>query len=240
MVEQAMETSYPRARLIGFVYLLYFLSSVAGGFALKDLVLSTDAAATADNILANQRLYQLGVSLGLVGNVFYLALTALFFHLFSPVGPRAALVAAFCGLAGCIVQLFGGIFQLAPLVLVKDSHLFSVLQQNEVRAAVMLCFKMYNQVYSISFPLFAFFMIHTGWLIIRSTFLPRIIGIFWMCAGLISLTFLWPPSLWLPAATAATVSGFIFPLDGVAEVSLLLWLLVIGVNVAKWRTVTRA
>ena len=235
-----MEVSNPRARTIGIVYLLYFLSSLAGGFLLKEFVLPNDAAATANGILANEPLYRLSISLELVGNALYIALTALFYNLFRPVGPRIALLAAFFGLAGGIIQLFGGLFELAPLVLLKDSHLLGVFSPEQVRVAALLSFKMYNQIYSISLPLFGFFMFPTGWLIIRSTFLPRIIGVFWMCAGVSALTFLWPPSLWLPAATAATVSGFVFPLAAVAEGSLMLWLLVMGVNVARWRDVASA
>ena len=235
-----MEISNPKARLIGVVYLLYFLSALAGGSLLKEFVIPNDAAATAKGILANEPLYRLSISLDLIGNALYIALTALFYNLFRPVGPRVATVAAFFGLAGGVIQLFGGLFELAPIVLLKDSHLVSAFQPEQVRAAVMLSFKMYNQIYSISLPLFGFFMFSTGWLIIRSTFLPWIIGVFWMCAGVGALTFLWPPSLWLPAAIAATLSGFVFPLAAVAEGSMMLWLLVMGVNASKWRNMTGA
>lgn len=231
-MKQATASSRPRGRLIGLVYLLYFATAIAGGVLLKQVALSGgDAAATANSILANQGLYQLSISLGVVGNALYLALTALFYDLLKPVGARAALLFAFFSLAGCVVQLCGGLFQVAPLVILKDSQLLTGFQPAQAHAAVMLALKMSAQVYPISFVLFGLFDICIGWLIFRSTFLPRILGALMMLGGLFALVFLWPP-------VATRLFGVLVSVGGVAELLLMLWLLVFGVNVARWREKT--
>jgi hypothetical protein len=66
-----------------------------------------------------------------------------------------------------------------------------------------------------------------GYLILRSTFLPRILGALMVLAGLGWLIFMTPLAHHL--STYLQVLGF------VGEASLMLWLLVMGVNVQRWR-----
>src|SRR5208283_5049530 len=64
-----------------------------------------------------------------------------------------------------------------------------------------------------------------GYLVFRSTFLPRILGVLMAFAGVGWLIFLSP--LGHPLSTYLKVLGF------VAEMSLMLWLLLMGVNIPK-------
>ena len=106
----------PSARITGIVYFLYFLTAVLGEFFLKGMVADGDAAATANNLLAHQPLFRLGLATGLIATASYIAVTALFYGLFKPVNRSLSLLAAFFGLVGCSITAFGSLFQLAPLV----------------------------------------------------------------------------------------------------------------------------
>ena len=75
------------ARIIGLIYLLFFVASIIGEALLKGLVVKNDAATTARNILTHESLFRLGIATGLVGTGFYVALIALFYRLFKPVSP---------------------------------------------------------------------------------------------------------------------------------------------------------
>jgi hypothetical protein len=78
MVEWIAEASpRPRARTTGVVYLLYFLTAVFSMLFLKGLAVYGDAASTANNILAHQSLFRLGIATGLIATVCYVAVTAL-------------------------------------------------------------------------------------------------------------------------------------------------------------------
>jgi len=103
----------PRARITGVVYLIYFLMAVLGEVFLRGLVVSGDAAATA-NILAHQPLFRLGLATSLIATACYIAVTALFFDLFKPVNRSLSLLAAFFSLVGCAISAFASLFQLAP------------------------------------------------------------------------------------------------------------------------------
>ena len=86
MAERIAEASpRPRATITGVVYLLYFLTAIFSMLFLKGLVVYGDAASTANNILAHQSLFRLGISTGLIATACYVAVTALFYDLFKPV-----------------------------------------------------------------------------------------------------------------------------------------------------------
>jgi hypothetical protein len=92
MMERIAEASpFPRARITGVVYFFYFLTAVCGEFFLKGLVVHGDAAATANNILAHQPLFRLGLATGLIATACYVAVTALFYDLFKAWSARRIL-----------------------------------------------------------------------------------------------------------------------------------------------------
>jgi hypothetical protein len=98
----------------------------------------------------------------------------------------------------------------------------------QLQAAALLCLKLYSQVFSIALILFALYDLLVGYLIFRSTFLPRSLGALLMFAGIGWLTFIWPP-------LASTLSPYVLPLGALAEILLMLWLVVKGVNVSRWQ-----
>jgi hypothetical protein len=218
----------PTARTIAVVYLLYFLTAVFGALLMKGLVVPTDAVATAQNLLAHESLYRSGWEVGLIANALYIAVTALFYGLLAPVNRSLAMMMAFFSLAGCTVQIFGGMLQVAPFTILGDNQLAGVFTVAQLRAAALLSFKLYPLVFHISLVLFALFDFWLGYLIYKSTFLPRFIGVWFMIAGVVGLTFLWPP-------LATPLRFVIIPVGGVAEIVLMLWLLVKGVDVSRWR-----
>jgi hypothetical protein len=228
-----METTgggWPRsgARAIGVVYLLYFFTAFLGVFLMKGLVVSGDAAATAHGILAHEARYRSGFAVGLLANVLYIALTALFYGLFAPVSRVLSLVAAFLGLAGGAVLIGGGLLQIAPLVLLEHGPFTSAFGVDQVQAAALLCLALYARVYGIALVPFALYDLLLGYLIVKSAFLPRTLGVLMMLAGVGWVTFLWPP-------LAAALSAWVLPFGALAEIALMLWLLARGVNESAWR-----
>ena len=218
----------PRARITGAVYLLYFLTAVLGQFCLKGLVVDGDAAATANNILAHQPLFRLGLATGLIATACYIAVTALFYDLFKPVDRRLSLLAAFFSLVGCAITAFGSLFQLAPLVVLGGSQYLSIFKVEQLRALALMFLELNTQTANICLVLFGFYDILIGYLIFRSTFLPRVLGGLMALAGLGWLAFLYPP-------LANSLSPSVLVLGFLAELLLMLWLLAKGVNIQRWK-----
>ena len=103
-----------RARLTGAIYLLYFLTAVSGEFFLRGIVVPGDAGATANNIVAHELLFRLGVGTGLIATALYVAMAVLFYSLFKPVNRNFSLLAAFLGLVGSAIQAVGSLFNSRP------------------------------------------------------------------------------------------------------------------------------
>lgn len=96
------------------------------------------------------------------------------------------------------------------------------------RALAFLFLELYGQGVNICFVFFGVYCLLIGYLIFRSAFLPRILGVLMAFAGLGWLTFLSPP-------LANYLSPYILVLGFLAELALMLWLLVMGVNVQRWK-----
>jgi hypothetical protein len=90
----------------------------------------------------------------------------------------------------------------------------------------LLFLKLQGQAFSVGLVFFAFYCLLIGFLTLRSTFLPRFLGVLLLAAGLGWLTYLAPP-------LAAQLSPYPQILGFVAEASLMLWLLVIGVDASR-------
>ena len=234
IVERIAEASPgPGARITSVVYLFYFLTAVSGMFFLKGLVVDGDAAATANNILAHQPSFRLGLATGLISTACYVAVTALFYDLFRPVNRRLSLLAAFFSLVGCAILAFASLFQLAPLVVLGGGQYLSVFKMEQVRALAFLFLELYGLAVSICFVFFGVYCLLIGYLIFKSSFLPRILGVLMGFAGLGWLSFLFPP-------LANYLSPYNLALGFLAELALMLWLLVMGVDVQRWKEQARA
>ena len=228
MMERIADTSpSPRTRITGVVYLLYFLTAVFGELFMRGLVVSGDAAATANNILAHQPLFRLGLATGLIATACYVAVTALFYDLFKHVNRSLSLLAAFFSLVGCAILAFASLFRIGPLVVLGGGQYLSAFKVEQLRALAFLFLELYGQAVNICFVFFGVYCLLIGYLIFKSALLPRILGVLMAFAGLGWLIFLSPP-------LANYLSPYIQVLGVFAEGSLMLWLLVMGVNVAKW------
>lgn len=109
----------------------------------------------------------------------------------------------------------------------------SVFKTEQLQALAYMFFKLYSQAYNISLVFFGFYCLLIGYLIFKSTFLPRILGVLMAIAGLGWLTFLSPPfgqKYLYPYILAAAIG----------EGTLLLWLIVAGVNAERWKAQARA
>jgi hypothetical protein len=217
------------ARIAGVFYLLTILTGIlAQGFVSERLVVSGDAAATATNILAHEPLYRLGFAVYLVEMACQITMTALFYHLLKPVSRSGALLAAIFGLIGCTIKTLSRLFFFAPLFILGGAHYLSVFSAEQLKALALLFLKVNDQAAAIALVFFGVHALLTGYLMLRSTFFPRILGALSVLGGLGWLTFLSPP-------LGNRLFPYVAALGLLGALSLVLWLLVVGVNERRWK-----
>jgi hypothetical protein len=176
-------------------------------------------------------LYRFGLAADLIMLACYLAVTLLFYDLFKPVGRSLSLLAAFFSLVGITILVVNSLNHLAPLVFLGGAHYLSAFEPSQLQALALLSLKMHARGYSISGVFFGIYMLLLGYLIFRSGFLPRILGVLMVVGGLGYVTD--SCALFLSPTLAARLPDFTV-LGGIAELALTLWLMVMGVNASKW------
>jgi hypothetical protein len=218
------------ARMAGVFQLLEATTATFGQvIVLGKLVVVGNAAATAANILRHERLFWLGFASCLMGVVFHLAWALLFYELFKPVNRRLSLFAAFVILVGCAIQALTSLLYLAPLLVLEGGNSVSAFTAEQSQALAVVFLRLNTYAFDIYLVFFGLWCVLSGYLIFRSTFLPRVLGVLLAIAGLGWMTFLYPPLanyLFLPYLAGASALG---------EIPLELWLIVMAVNPQRWR-----
>jgi len=220
-----------KARAAGVFYLL----NGGTGFAYSvrsRLIMSGDATATATNIMAHERLFRIALASDLLGVAAYVVVTALLFQLLKPVSRSLSLIAAFFGIVGCAVQAFACVFDFSALQVLGGGQGLSAFPTQQAQALSLLLLRMQMEGFNIAIVFFGFYCLLTGWLILKSIFMPRAIGVAMAVGGLAYVAnnlamFLGAP---LPMVLAHAVPM----LGALGELSLMLWLLAVGVNAQRW------
>jgi hypothetical protein len=230
MIERVTEASPRfRARLAGVFQFLEGLTSAFGQvFILGKLVVQADAAATANNILANEPLFRLGFASSLIAVVFHIAWALLLYDLLKPVNRSVSLFATFVILVACALQAVTSLLYFAPLLILKGAVPLSAFTTDQLQALAYAFLRLNTYAFHSYLVFHGLWCVLIGYLIFRSTFLPRVLGILLAIAGAGWMLYLHPP-------LAVKLFSFIAAASGIGEISLMLWLLIVGLNVQRWR-----
>jgi hypothetical protein len=216
------------ARITGALYLLTIVLGGVGESIHGRLVVGGDASATATNIVTHAALLRLGFASYMTEMACQIAVTALFYELLKPVSRSASLVAALISLVGIAIKTTSRLFYVAPLLVLGDSSYLTAFDAGQRQALSLLLLRVNAQGAGIALIFFGFSTIIKNALIVRSTFLPRILGVIGIVAGLGWLTFLAPP-------LADRVFPYVVGIGLLVALVQICWLLVFGVDEQRWR-----
>jgi hypothetical protein len=218
------------ARIAG---VLFLLSIVAGGFGEvyvpSKIIVSADATATAKNINAFDWLFRLGFAVYLVEAVCDIALTLILYVLLRPVRKDLALLAAFFGLVSTALFGVAELFYFAASLILGGAGYLKTFSPDQLNTLALLSLKLYAYGGGIFMVFYGVAAVLRGYLIYRSGYLPKVLGMLLVLAGLgfVARNFA------LVLAPAYASDGFLLPMF-LAAVSLTAWLLMKGVDVTKW------
>jgi magnesium-transporting ATPase (P-type) len=218
------------ARMAGLVAVITTTAAFAN-FVIGNLVDPQDAAATARHILANEQLYRLAAAADVI-SVLYIVYTLLIYYLFRPVNRSLALLAALFSLVGIAVGMLIPFYDVAALLVLKDAQPLRAFTQEQLQGMALLFLQLRGWIDTLSIVLFGIYDIITGYLIVRSTFLPRLFGVWWAIAGVVYLIDVFATIL-APDFAALLSPWIVIP--GLADLVIPVWLLVFGVNERRWK-----
>lgn len=218
------------ARIAG---VLFLLSMVAGGFGEfyvpSKLIVSHDAAATAKNIIAFDSLFRWGFTGYLIEAVCDIALSLIFYVLLRPVSKNLALLAAFFGLVSTAVFAGAELFYFAASFILGGADYLKTFSPGQLNTLGLLSLKFYAFGGGIFMVFYGVASLLRAYLIYRSGYLPKFLGVLLALAGLGFII----KNFALVLAPAYPSDFFLLPMP-LAGLSLTAWFLVKGVDVPKW------
>ena len=233
MIER-LDQAPPRtvARIAGILYLLDILTSLLGdSLAGRTHVVPGNAAATAASIMAHAPLLRLGVAANLFATACYAAVTVLFYALFKVVKRSLAQPVMFTSLTALAIWTSASLCELAATLVPPGGDASGPRAEHQG----LMLLEWNAHASDLGLAVFGAYCLLIGYLIVKSTFQPRVLGTLMTLGGIGLLTYLSP-----------SLARDLYPYNAapalVAETSLMLWLLVKGVNVQqrkRWASAAR-
>lgn len=221
------------AKLAGVLYLLITLLSIPVHFIIPgQLIVAGDAATTATNIMASQGLFRMGIAAELVLLLCEIGLTVLLYMLLRPVNKTLSMVAAASRFVMTIIHGANLLNHFIVLVFLGSAGYLTVFAPNQLQALAMTFLNAYDYGFTIGI---VFLILHAsivGYLIFKSGYFPRILGLLFINA---SLGYLIDSFSHILIPNYKTGPAYLAVSIAIAEIAFPLWLLIKGVNEEKWK-----
>jgi hypothetical protein len=219
-----------QARMAGLFYLLYMLITIPSDICRDGFMVLGDAAATASKIMASEWLFRLSFVGDLVSAVFFLLAAWALYALLKSVNKDLALLFLLLNLGGVAVYSVSLLNQFAAVMLLSGADYLKVFQADQLQSLAMFFLNLRQNGYWIAQIFFGVWLFPLGYLVYKSGFLPKILGIVMMIHfvgwTLTSLQFFLFPDF----GSILYVTG---ALGFISEFGLTLWLLIMGVKEQK-------
>jgi hypothetical protein len=191
----------------------------------RTLIVRADATATANNVLAHETLFRLGIVADLITSVIFVFLVMALYRLLSGVNKKHASLMVALVLVSAAVGFMNVLNNIAALTLFRGTDFLAVFEKPQRDALAMLFLRLHGQGIVINEIFWGLWLFPFGVLVVKSGFLPRILGVWLIINGFaypaISFTALLVPQY------RDLVSRVTFPLL-FGEAAIMLWLIVIG------------
>lgn len=239
MTAAPLERSPQRyARIAGLMYLAIIALGLFGElFVRGTLVVSGDAADTANHIAASPLLWTSGIVGDLLMHVLDVPVIVILYVLLRPVSETLALLATLINLVQTCVLVANKLTLLVPLYLLGSTATLGSFTPEQLQALSYLAIRAHGYGFGVGLIFFGFACLVRGYLIFKSGYLPRTLGGLMVLAGLCYLINSF--ALLLAPAVAALLFPAVLVPAFVAELSLALWLVVKGVKLERWRAAHR-
>lgn len=222
---------HPRllARIAGALYLVITACALFAYLYVRDQVINVDdMAQTAANFVAHEQLYRWGFAAALIVVVCNLPMGFILFELLKVVNARIARLALVFITASATLEAVNLFNYIEPLFTFTLPEYRNAFAPEAVQAIARGPMRMWSYAFSVSLTFFGVYCALIGILIFRSRFLPRIVGVLMIAAGL---------TYWINAFRLflALPIPYVQWVTLIAENALALWLLFVGLNETKWR-----
>jgi hypothetical protein len=179
-----MSSLKKQARFAGLLYFVGALITPIGiMYVPLRLIVKGDAAATADNIRASESLFRLGIASELAGAIIFLFVVLALYHLFKGVNQKHALAMAILLMISFPISFATAVNNFAAMYLVSGVEYLSMLDKSQLDGLAYLYLRLHSAGLMVASIFWGLWLFPFGWLVIRSGFIPRFLGVFLWIAG---------------------------------------------------------
>lgn len=218
------------ARMAGLFYLIYILTTVFATYVRSTLIVSGDAATTAVNIMSSQEWFRLGFTSEVVSALFFLLAAWALYVLLKPVNQQLALLFLLLNLGGVIVESVNMLNEFVPLLLLGGSSYLGVFQAGQLQALALSFLDAYSNGFMTAQIFYGSWLLPLGYLVYRSRLVPRLLGVL-LILDFFGVLFWFFQFFLLPDYGFLSLPSYV--IGFIAEFSLSVWLLVMGVKGRK-------
>ena len=178
------ESQCKAARVAGVLYLLIAIIAPIGlMYVPGKLIVSENATATADNIRASEWLLRIGIASELIHQTIAVFLVLALYRLFKAVNEKSAVLMVIFSLLSVPIVFVNVLNEIAALVLVSGADFLSVFEKQELDAMAYLSLRLHQEGLVVASIFWGLWLFPYGLLVIRSGFIPRVLGVLLMIAG---------------------------------------------------------
>lgn len=208
------------ARLTGFMYFLLIPLGIFGIMYVPTLVVDGDLTATVANFRDNEGLFKLSMVAALLIQMVHIILVLMLYRLFVSVNRSVAKILVLLAMLGVPIALLNEVNHGAILLVLYNPDISS--------SFVMLFLGIHHYGVIIAGIFWGLWLLPMGYLVYKSNFMPKIIGIALMigCFGYLADSFIYI----LEPNFGFQFAQFMF----IGEAMIAFWLLIMGVNEEKW------
>ena len=166
------------ARIAGLLYLTVIVLGIFANLYVRfSLIVPGDAAATANNIMANELLFRLSFVSDLIMALCWFLLGLALYVLLKPVNKKIALLMVLSFLAGVPIIMLNLLNHFAALLLLNGADYLTVFTTDQLHALVLLFLTLHKHGYIIAAIFTSFCLLPLGYLVYKSGYFPRVLGL---------------------------------------------------------------
>jgi len=214
-----------QARRAGALYFLFLIVGLFDMLGFSGFMVPGDATATARNIVAAEGTYRIGILTDLVTLLVFIVLVVSLYHLLKGVDKWHAMLMVLLVSVGVAIGCVNLLSKVAPLILLHGAAYSSVFTEPQLNALALGFLSLNTSGNDVASVFWGLWLLPFGILVVKSGFLPRVLGILLLVAGLGYLTS-GVTSIVLPAYSQVVSKATMPLLFG--EFPIIFWLLIKG------------
>ena len=232
MTNRIADLSLRKAAIVaGLGLLIMTISAIFANFiVLESLIVPGDAAITANNIIASEGLFRSGICSFIIVIIMDVVVAWALYVLLKPVNKSLSLLAALFRLVYAAIFGIALVNLFSVLQLLSGADYLTAFEPNQLHAQVMLFLKAFSYGWTIGLIFFGIHLFILGYLIFKSDYIPKILGVLVIIAGLgyIIDSFV----IFLLPNYDVTIAMFTF----IGELLFMLWLLFKGAKIPEMKS----